>query len=149
VRKLFHIVMLVAALVLAALIAAAAPTAARPSQKLVELEVKDVIPLPEGDAHAVMLISKDGEAVLPVFVEEAEAVAIAFRLAHRLAPQPLSEDLLDRMLSALGGAVTEVRIDDVEEHVFQSRIFVSQGKRKLEFAAKTSDSIAMALSSRS
>ena len=39
--------MLVAALVLAALIAAAAPTKARPSPQLVELEVKDVIRLPE------------------------------------------------------------------------------------------------------
>jgi bifunctional DNase/RNase len=129
--------------------ARAAPPLLGARVSLIELEVKDVIPMPEGGAHAVMLISKDGEAVLPVFVEESEAIAIAFRLAHRMAPQQLSEDLLDRMVEGLGGAVTEVRIDDVQDHVFESRIFVSQGRRKLEFSAKTSDSIAMALSSNS
>ena len=49
---------------------------------------------------------------LPIFVDEAAAMAIAFRLAHVEPPHPLAQDLLDDVVEELGGQVTEVRIDD-------------------------------------
>lgn len=110
-----------------------------------EMEVRDVVPLRSAESHAVVLVAKEGGTVLPIFVDEASAVAIALRLAHRDSPHPLAQDLLDNVVEKLGGRVTEVRIDDVQEEVFQGRVFIDQGEKKLELDARPSDSIAMAL----
>ncbi|MCY1023734.1 bifunctional nuclease family protein [Pyxidicoccus sp. MSG2] len=115
--------------------------------ELVELEVQDVVPLVEAQTHAVVLTTKDRDIVLPVFVDEASAVSIAFRLAEREPPQPLAQDLLDDVVQQLGGRVTEVRIDDLRDNVYSGRVFLEQGKRKMTLEARPSDSIAMALTS--
>lgn len=115
--------------------------------ELVELEVQDVVPLVEAQTHAVVLTTKDRDIVLPVFVDEASAVSIAFRLADREPPQPLAQDLLDDVVKELGGRVTEVRIDDLRDNVYSGRVFLEQGKRKMTLDARPSDSIAMALTS--
>ncbi len=115
--------------------------------ELVELIVHDVVPLEEAQTHAVVLTTKDGTTVLPIFVDEAAAVAIAFRLAHIEPPHPLAQDLLDDVVEGLGAKVTEVRIDDLSDDIYTGRIFLTQGKRKLELGARPADSIAMALHS--
>ncbi|WP_179956341.1 bifunctional nuclease family protein [Melittangium boletus] len=114
-------------------------------KELVELEVRDVIPLVEAKTHAVVLSTQDGQMVLPIFVDESAAVAIAFRLAHLRSPQPLSQDLLGSMVTELGAKVTEVRIDDLRDDIYVGRIFLKQGKRQMTLSARPSDSIAMAL----
>lgn len=114
-------------------------------KELIELVVRDVVPLEEAQTHAVVLTTQDGQIVLPVFVDEAAAVAIAFRLAHMEPPQPLAQDLLDDVVNKLGAHVTEVRIDDLHGDIYTGRVFLEQGKRHLELDARPADSIAMAL----
>lgn len=114
---------------------------------LVELVVRDVIPLEEVQAHAVVLMSLDQRVVVPIFVDEGAAVAIAFRLAHQTPPQPLSQDLLDTMVSTLGAHVTGVRIDDVHAHAMTTHVFLEQGNRHVGLSARPSDAVALALSS--
>jgi bifunctional DNase/RNase len=114
-------------------------------KELVELQVRDVIPLTESQTHAVVLTTADGQLVLPIFVDESAAVAIAFRLAHLRSPQPLSQDLLGSVVSELGAKVTEVRIDDLQNDIYLGRVFLEQGERKMTINARPSDSIAMAL----
>ncbi len=114
-------------------------------KELIELVVRDVVPLIEAQTHAVVLTTEDGTVVLPIFVDESAAVAIAFRLAHMDSPQPLAQDLLDDVVSKLGAKVTEVRIDDLRGDIYTGRVFLEQGKKKLELDARPADSIAMAL----
>jgi hypothetical protein len=113
--------------------------------ELVEMEVRDVVPLEEANTHAVVLVSKDQKVLLPIFVDESSAVSIAFRLAHVSSPHPLAQDLLDQMLVELGGELTEVRIDRIEDTIVQGRVLITQGGRKLSLEARPSDSISMAL----
>lgn len=112
--------------------------------ELVEVVVKDVVPL-ESASHAVVLVTRDREIVLPIFVDEAAALAIALRLAHRPAPHPQAQDLMDSMMTELGGELTEVRIDRVDDSVFTGRVLISQGTKRLQLDARPSDSIALAL----
>lgn len=114
-------------------------------KELIEVVVRDVVPLVEAQTHAVVLTTEDGEIILPVFVDEAAAVAIAFRLAHLEPPQPLAQDLLDDVVSQLGAHVTEVRIDDLRGDIYTGRVFLQQGTKNLELDARPADSIAMAL----
>lgn len=118
-----------------------------PQQKgdMVELEVKDVIPIEEADTHAVVLVSKDQQVLLPIFVTEEGAVSIAFRLAQRKSPHPLAADLLDDVVTQMGGKVKEVRIDNVQDDVYTSHVIIDQKGKDLSIEARPSDAIAMAL----
>lgn len=114
-------------------------------EELVELEVRDVLPITELDTHAIVLVSKDGATMLPIFVDEAAAVSIAFRLAEQEPPHPLAQDLLDSVVAELGGKVTEVRIDSLEDDVFVGRVVIRQDGNDHAIDARPSDSIAMAI----
>ncbi|MGA9526438.1 MAG: bifunctional nuclease family protein [Myxococcaceae bacterium] len=126
---------------------AAPASASRPEpSKMVELEVHDVIPIEEANTHAVVLISPDGESILPLFVTEEAAVSIAFRLAEQKSPHPLAADLLDQLVTGLGAQVREVRIDGVEQDIYTSHVIVRQRDGKdVSLDARPSDAIAMAL----
>ena len=133
-----------APLLLAMLLLSANP----PPAPLVRMEVKDVVPLKELKQHAVVLISKEDGTVLPLFVDETAAVAIAFRLMGRPTPHPLAHDLLDRLVPSLGGKLTEVRIDGLKDHVYSSHVFIQQANRQLVIEARPSDAVAMALAAK-
>ena len=113
--------------------------------KTVELTVQDVIPIVEANTHAVVLVSRDEQMLLPIFVTEEAAVSIAFRLAHQDSPHPLAADLLDDLVASMGGRVTEVQIDDVRDDIYTSHVVVRQGNTDHRLNARPSDAIAMAL----
>jgi bifunctional DNase/RNase len=110
------------------------------------MEVRDVVPLEEVDAHAVILSSKEGTLV-PVFIDESAAIAIAFRLARKPPPRALGEDLFDGVIKKLGGKVTEVQLDDFRNLAAKCIIIVRHGQKTYKVNARASDSIAAALSS--
>lgn len=122
-------------------VAAAAPGPAG----MVELKVRDVIPIMEANTHAVVLVSPDEQTLLPIFVTEEAAVSIAFRLANQDSPHPLAADLLDDVVKKMGGTVTEVQIDDVRDDIYMSHVVIRQGKTDHRLSARPSDAIAMAL----
>jgi uncharacterized protein len=112
---------------------------------MVEVTVRDVIPIAEVNAHAVLLVSSDESMLLPLFVTEEAAVSIAFRLAQQDSPHPLAADLLDDVVAKMGGSVTEVQIDEVRDDIYMSHVVIRQGKKDHRISARPSDAIAMAL----
>jgi bifunctional DNase/RNase len=127
--------------------AAPASVTSKPAVKAttVELTVHDVIPIEEANTHAVVLVSSDGEAILPLFVTEEAAVSIAFRLAQQNSPHPLAADLMDGLVKGLGGRVQEVRIDGVHDDIYTSHVIIRQNGKDVSLDARPSDAIAMAL----
>ena len=115
---------------------------------LVRMEVKDVVPLKELKQHAVVLVAREDGSVLPLFVDETAAVAIAFRLIGHPTPHPLAQDLLDQIVPSLGGHLTEVRIDDVKDHVYTSHVVIRRASQEIVLEARPSDAVAMALSAK-
>jgi uncharacterized protein len=114
----------------------------------VEMEVKDVVAIEDGASHAVVLVPKGEETLVPIFIGEAEAAAIRLRLDRKTPPRPLTHDLLETMIRNLGGKVTRVNIDDLKDNVYLGKIYLDQGERRLEIDARPSDSIALALGAR-
>jgi bifunctional DNase/RNase len=112
---------------------------------LVEMQVKDVIPIEEAHTNAVVLVTREG-TVLPIFVDRPAAVAVAFRLAHRSAPHPLAQDLLDDLIANMGGKVTEVRINEIHDDTNLSRVLIKQGDHWISVTCRPSDAVSMALS---
>lgn len=148
--------MLGALVVVAGLVAqpAAQPAVARPTS-IVEartapagfLEMFVATVMPTGDAHTVVLVSPAEELLLPVEVALPEAVTIYGRLEHKRAPSPMTHDVLDNVVEALGGTVVRVQIDAVVDHSFTGVVVVrTRGGTDVSIDARAADALAMALS---
>lgn len=114
---------------------------------LIEMEVRDVITVHEGAGHAVILSPKGSDTIVPIFIGDAEAMAIALRLRRTSPPRPLTHDLLEKVIRSLGARVTKIHIDDLRDSVYLGRVFLAQGEKAVELDARPSDSIALAIGS--
>jgi hypothetical protein len=126
-----------------ALSIAAAPADAGVS--FVPVKVLDVIELDDG-GWAVLLGESGSDTVLPIFIGGAEGYAIRLRLDRQVTPRPLTHDLLEDAIEALGGTVVKVEVDDLKADTFLGRIHLRQrGGKAVTLDARPSDSIALAL----
>lgn len=90
----------------------------------------------------VLLRETEGSRYLPIWIGAVEASAIAYAQQGTETVRPLTHELMQHLIEALGDELAEVRIIDVRDGVFYaSLIFVSGA----EVEARPSDSIALAL----
>jgi bifunctional DNase/RNase len=116
----------------------------RPTADRVEMEVLVVIPINESSS-VVVLRDRAGGVLLPIFIGQAEGLAIALRLKQASLDRPLTHDLLSTTIAALGARIVRIEIDSLQESVFRASMILAQGKRILRLDARPSDSIALAL----
>ncbi len=90
----------------------------------------------------VLLREVDGARYLPIWVGAVEASAIAYAQQGTETPRPLTHELMQRIVDALGDELEEVRILDVEDGVFFASLVFASGAT---VDARPSDSIALAL----
>jgi bifunctional DNase/RNase len=90
----------------------------------------------------VLLRETEGSRYLPIWIGAVEASAIAY--AHQGTPtaRPLTHELMQHVVEALGDELDEVRIVDVHDGVFFASLVFASGA---EVEARPSDSIALAL----
>lgn len=109
-----------------------------------ELVVDGIAGTPVGPA--VVLTNGDRSVLLPIWVGDTEAATISLRQAEQAAPRPLTHDLLDQAIEALGGEITEVRLDALDQHTFTAQVTLKPRKAKAVILdARASDAIALAL----
>jgi bifunctional DNase/RNase len=94
----------------------------------------------------VLLREVDGDRYLPIWIGAVEATAIAFAQQGVVPPRPLTHDLMKDLIGALHVELSEVRITEMREGVFYATLVLSSGA---EVSARPSDSIALALRTRS
>jgi bifunctional DNase/RNase len=90
----------------------------------------------------VLLREVGGERYLPIWIGAAEASAIAFAQQGMEPPRPLTHDLFASVIEVLGHRLTQVRIVNLTDGVFEA-VLVFDGTT--EISARPSDSIALAL----
>lgn len=124
------------------------PRGARPLPK----GYKRVQPLSVAETAVgmVVLLADDPDPakarLLPIFIGGTEALSIQNRLEGRRFPRPLTHDLYDRTLSALGGRVVEARVLRLEGTTFIGAVYVErEGGELVEIDARPSDAIALAI----
>lgn len=114
-------------------------------QTFVEMAVAGVVPTPDGTM--VVLVNADEQVLLPLGIGLSEAISIHGRLEHHRFARPQTHDLLDHVLSELGGKIVKVQIDDLREDVFLGTVFIKAGDRVISVDARPSDAIALAVGS--
>ncbi len=92
----------------------------------------------------VELAEKNGLRTLPIVIGFLEAQTIMRRLSGETPPRPMTHDLFDSALYALGGEVAEVTVVSAENGVFFARVLIRQGNREIDLDARPSDALALA-----
>ncbi len=90
----------------------------------------------------VLLREMEGTRYLPIWIGAVEASAIAYAQEGAETPRPLTHELMQQVVVALGDELEEVRIIDVRDGVFFASLIFASGA---EVEARPSDSIALAL----
>jgi len=99
----------------------------------------------QSGAYALVLGEEDGNRRIPIIIGGFEAQAIAIRLEGLNPPRPLTHDLFHSFAMEYGIFVDSVFIFRLEEGIFYSKLICTNGGKRVELDARTSDAIALAL----
>lgn len=87
--------------------------------------------------------------LVPIWIGNAEASAILLALQGVEPPRPMTHDLLAGILGGLDATLDRVEIERLHEGTFYANLVLSDGERVVRVDARPSDSIALAIRTRS
>jgi len=97
------------------------------------------------NTRVVILKDSKIERYLLIWIGEDVSYAIASELQGARHERPLTHDLMHSMIERLGGEITEIVINKLENDVFYALITLQQGDTPLQIDARPSDAIALAV----
>jgi bifunctional DNase/RNase len=94
----------------------------------------------------VLLREKAGRRrVLPIYIGNPEATAIAYALQGISTPRPLTHDLFKDVLEELGAALDQVVVTAMRDHTYFAELHLRVGGAPHVVSSRPSDSIALAV----
>ena len=111
----------------------------------VETKIKTVMVDPNTQAPVVVLESVADQKLLPIWIDVAEARAIALELEQVKAPRPLTHDLMRNILNRLGATLERAVITDLRNNTYYATLYLRLKGQELQVDARPSDAIALAL----
>ena len=114
-------------------------------KNLIEVSVDSIrIHMPTAQ-HLVILKEKEADRYLPIWIGSFEAQAIATKISGNSLGRPLTHDLMATAFGDLGISVKRIVVTRLADQVFYARLYVKQDGRDLDFDARPSDAIALAV----
>ena len=101
------------------------------------------------ETPVVILQEISGSRILPIWIGRAEARAIAMELASQKFQRPLTHDLMKTIIQGLDARIRKVCIEDLRNNTFYAKIFIEKDDEIVGIDARPSDSIALALRTKS
>ena len=95
--------------------------------------------------RVVILKEKSADMFLPIWIGPAEADSIAVKLQDVSVPRPLTHDLLNLVITTLGGAVSHIVVSDLLDDTFYAKINIQLNGSNFEVDCRPSDAIALAV----
>ncbi|MCX6003677.1 MAG: bifunctional nuclease family protein [Chloroflexi bacterium] len=95
--------------------------------------------------RVVILKEKETNRYLPIWIGAAEADAIAVKLQGVSVSRPLTHDLIQSMVDALGAKINSIVVSDLKNDVFFAKIVLNVDGGQAEIDARPSDAIALAV----
>jgi uncharacterized protein len=114
-------------------------------KNLIEVSVDSIrIHMPSAQ-HLVILKEKDNDRYLPIWIGSFEAQAISAKITGNSINRPITHDLMATALGGLGVTVRRIVVTALTDQVFYARLYVKQDGKELDFDARPSDAIALAV----
>ena len=113
---------------------------------MVEMELVAVqIELP-GNTPVVLLREIPGpHRLVPIFIGQPEAAAIAFAVDGVVTPRPMTHDLIKDTLDALGATLERIVVTELAESTFFAELHIALNGVGHRVSSRPSDAIALAL----
>lgn len=96
-------------------------------------------------AFVLVLEEREGERQLPIWIGRPEAEAIAAQLNGIKRERPMTHDLAQAVVTALGGLLRRVQVTKVHKGTYFAELHLTRGGQVLVVDARPSDAIALAL----
>ncbi|HEV8065997.1 MAG TPA: bifunctional nuclease family protein [Acidimicrobiales bacterium] len=81
---------------------------------------------------------------LPIFIGQPEAAAIATALQGLESPRPMTHDLMNNLLQALGARLTRVVVTELREATYFAELRLRVDEKDVTLSCRPSDGIALA-----
>lgn len=111
----------------------------------VEAKVKTLMIDPNSQSPVVILETVPDKKPLLIWIDIAEARAIAIELEHIKVPRPLTHDLIRNILQSLGATLQRVTITDLRDNTYFALLSLSFKGQDVQIDCRPSDALAIAL----
>ncbi len=98
-----------------------------------------------GKQPIVLLKAISTNRFLPIWIGHPEAAAILARLQDSETPRPMTHDLFATVLNEMDAEVTKISVVEMRDSTFYAKITLKREGKEIEFDARPSDAIALAL----
>jgi len=95
--------------------------------------------------RVVILKEKTVNRYLPIWIGPAEADAIAVKLQNVELARPLTHDLLQSVIGALGASLNFVVVNELQNDTFYAKLSLSVDATEVEVDSRPSDALALAV----
>lgn len=113
---------------------------------LLDMRIAVVTVDPYLDTPVVVLEEQGGKGrSVPIWIGQAEAIAIVAAVQGITMARPMTHDLLRDALHAVGARVVSVDVVDLREGTYYAAVRLSTATGELQLDARPSDAIALAL----
>jgi uncharacterized protein len=113
----------------------------------VEVELSRILINEASSQQIIVLKERNGERSLPIVIGIVEVFAIDRRLKGIKPPRPMTHDLLDSIIESLGAKIEKIVINDLRNHTFYAKIYLSLDGRTIQVDSRPSDAIALGAAS--
>jgi hypothetical protein len=114
----------------------------------VEVELSRIIINEASDQQVIVLKERGGNRGFPIVIGIVEIFAIDRRLKGMRPPRPMTHDLLDEVLKALGAKIKKVVITDLLHHTFYAKIHLDYSGKNVEIDSRPSDALALCVATK-
>ena len=111
----------------------------------VEMSIRGLLVDPVTQMPIVILKDVAGDAVLPIWVGNFEAQAIAIEMEKHTTARPMTHDLIKNVLTGLETQVHRVVVTELREDTFYAVIWLERGGEVVSVDSRPSDALALAL----
>ena len=101
--------------------------------------------MPSNTPIVLLQETVDDGRMVPIFIGQAEATAIALALEGVDTPRPQTHDLLRDLLMVLGATVEKVVITDLRDKTFYAELYLSVDGKEEIVSCRPSDAMALAV----
>jgi bifunctional DNase/RNase len=109
----------------------------------IPVELSRIIINEASDQQVIVLKEKGGERAFPIVIGIVEIFAIDRRLKGVLPPRPMTHDLLQNIIEAMGGRISRIVITDLLNHTFYAKLTIESGAKTFDVDSRPSDAIAL------
>jgi len=113
----------------------------------IEVELSRIIINETSDQQIIVLKECHGHRSFPIVIGIVEIFAIDRRLKGIKPPRPMTHDLLDDVIEHLGANIEKIVINDLRNHTFYAKIYISSNSQTVKIDSRPSDAIALGVAS--